>query len=62
MSILTDERIDPCEGCEDYDGENGCKSKGGCAINDFRYWCWGINNLGDSNHEDNKDDTQFISE
>ena len=23
--------INPCKGCEDYDGEGGCKSKGGCA-------------------------------
>lgn len=23
--------INPCRGCEDYDGEGGCKSKGGCA-------------------------------
>jgi hypothetical protein len=23
--------INPCRGCEDYDGEGGCKTKGGCA-------------------------------
>ena len=23
--------INPCRGCEDYDGKGGCKSKGGCA-------------------------------
>ena len=23
--------FNPCCGCEDYDGEGGCKSKGGCA-------------------------------
>lgn len=23
--------INPCRGCEDYDGKGGCKTKGGCA-------------------------------
>lgn len=23
--------INPCRGCEDYDGRGGCKSNGGCA-------------------------------
>ena len=28
--VSEEPEINPCRGCEDYDGEGGCKSHGGC--------------------------------
>lgn len=29
--------INPCRGCDDYDGRGGCKSKGGCGAERSEY-------------------------
>lgn len=33
MKRSEEPEINPCRGCEDYDGRGGCKSNGGCAEN-----------------------------
>lgn len=31
-NIWEEPEINPCRGCEDYDGKGGCKSNGGCGV------------------------------
>lgn len=32
LETYKEPEINPCRGCDDYDGYGGCKSEGGCGI------------------------------